>query len=232
MENKSKIFIIHGWTYSIEPWTSTVSVLRSRGIDPIQLKVPGLTEKSDKIFTIDDYVDWLHQQLKNEKNPIIIAHSNGGRIVLNYLNKYPNSLKKVILLGSAGIYDDQPNTSFKKRTMSVLSKIFKPLAKIPLMRKIVYRLLGVSDYNQAPENMKQTLKNMIESDKSLTIMDNEVEVTLLWGEKDDATPLWMGQKMHQQLLGSKFIKFKNWGHAPYITHPYELANQLTKEVTK
>ena len=223
-----KIFIIHGWTYSIKPWISTVSVLKNRGFNITQLNVPGLTQKSSKVFTIEDYVNWLHQELKNEDKPIIIAHSNGGRIALNYLNKYPNSFSKLILIGSAGTYDDQPNTSLKNQTFKILSKTFKPLAKIPIVRKIVYRLLGVHDYNEAPENMKNTLKNMLESDKLLKIKDNGVETYLLWGAKDSETPLWMGKKINKQISQSELNVYNEWGHAPYINHPYELANELTE----
>ena len=220
------IFIIHGWTYSTKPWTSTVSILRNRGFNITQLNVPGLTQKSQKVFTIEDYVKWLRQELKDEKDPIIIAHSNGGRIALNYLNKYPKSFSKLILIGSAGIFDDQPKTSLKNKTFKMLSKTFKPLAKIPIIRKIVYRILGVHDYNEAPESMKKTLKNMLDSDKELKVKYNGVETVLLWGEKDTETPLWMGKKMNKQISYSKIKVYNEWGHAPYITHPYELANEL------
>lgn len=227
-----KVFIIHGWTYTIKPWTSVISILKTRGIDPVQLKVPGLTQESDKIYEIKDYVNWLHQQIKDEKKPIIIAHSNGGRIALNYLNKFPGSFSKLILIGSAGVYDDHPRINIKKQTLQTLSRIFKPLAKISGVRKIVYKLLGAHDYNEAPENMKQTLKNMLESDKLLEVKDNGIKTVLIWGEKDDATPLWMGEKLHQQLPHSRLTTYKEWGHAPYITHPYELAEKITNEVKK
>lgn len=227
-----KVFIIHGWTYTIAPWTSVVSVLKSRNINPTQLKVPGLTTQSKNTYTIEDYVDWLQNELEGEKDPIIIAHSNGGRIALNYLNKYPKSFSKLILIGSAGIYDDQQSTTFKKQTLQSLAKIFQPLAKIPLARKVVYRIIGVQDYHQAPENMKKTLQNVIDSDKRLAIKDNGVDTVLLWGQKDDATPPWMGEKMHKYLPESQLKMFDDWGHAPYITHPYELANELTKEINK
>ena len=90
----------------------------------------------------------------------------------------------------------------------------------------------MQDYHQAPENMKKTLQNVIDSDKRLAIKDNGVDTVLLWGQKDDATPPWMGEKMHKYLPGSQLKMFGGWGHAPYITHPYELANELTKEINK
>ena len=75
--------------------------------------------------------------------------------------------------------------------------------------------------------MKKTLKNILESDKELKIKYNGVETVLLWGEKDTETPLWMGKKMNKQISYSKIKVYNEWGHAPYITHPYELANELT-----
>ena len=33
--------------------------------------------------------------------------------------------------------------------------------------------------------------------------------------------------MNKQISYSKIKVYNEWGHAPYITHPYELANELT-----
>lgn len=230
-EKVKNIYVIHGWTYTIKPWTPVVSILKSRGYNVIQLKVPGLTTNSDTSYTITDYVNWLDGELQQvNKNDIVIAHSNGGRIVLNYLNKFPGKFNKLILIGSAGIYDDRRQNALKKQVMRAAAKVLSPIKKIPLARKVVYKVLGVSDYNEAPKHMKKTLSNMIESDKKLVIPDSSIETVLIWGSKDNATPLWMGEKLHKALSGSKLIVEDTWGHAPYITHPYELANLLTKEV--
>ena len=50
------LYIIHGWTYTVEPWKKTLAILRNNGISVKMLNVPGLTEESKKVFTIDDYV--------------------------------------------------------------------------------------------------------------------------------------------------------------------------------
>ena len=52
------LYIIHGWTYTVEPWSKTLELLKRHSIKVKMLKVPGLTEPSDKIWTIDDYVQW------------------------------------------------------------------------------------------------------------------------------------------------------------------------------
>ena len=225
-----KIYIIHGWTYSIDPWTSTVSVLRSHGIEVHQLRVPGLTAPSQEVWDIDRYIEWLHGELKNTNNPIILGHSNGGRIALNYLKKYPGSFEKLILLNAAGINVDNQKVSLKRRIFRLGAKIFKPLKYIPVVRKVLYRLVGGSDYDNAPANMKQTLHNMLESDKMLILSDITTSTSILWGQKDQITPIAQGRKMANQMPNSKITEFPDWAHAPYITHPNELAKAIIEEI--
>ncbi len=227
---KKELYIIHGWTYTIEPWTAVVSILRSRGVTVHQLRVPGLTSESDAVWDIDDYVEWLHGTLDGVTRPIVLGHSNGGRIALNYLKRYPDSFDKLILLSAAGINVSNERVSLKRRLFRMAAKALKPLKYIPLVRKIVYRVIGGSDYDRAPANMKQTLHNMLESDKELTLGDIVTPTTVLWGKADYVTPLAQGRKMAHDLPNATIREFDEWGHAPYITHPVELAAAILKEL--
>lgn len=197
---KKEIYIIHGWSYSIEPWTSVVSILRSKGVEVHQLQVPGLTSPSSKVWDIDGYVNWLDGELSGVNDPIVLGHSNGGRISLNYLKKHPNSFKKLILLNAAGINVSNEKISLKRRVFRIAAKVLKPLKYIPLVRKVVYRLIGGSDYDRAPANMKKTLHNMLESDKNLTLNDIQMPTAVLWGKNDTTTTLAQGRKWQTTCL--------------------------------
>lgn len=225
-----KIYIVHGWTYTIEHWTSVVSILRSKGVEVVQLKVPGLTASSDKIWTIEGYVEWLNRELEGKQPPIVLGHSNGGRISLNYLKKYPDRFEKLILLNSAGINLDNQKISTKRRILKTLSKFLKPLKYVPIIRKIAYRVIGGSDYDKATVNMKKTLDNMLSSDKQLDITGIKTPVKLIWGQTDTTTPVELGRKMAKLLPNSSIKEFDDWGHAPYITHPVELAQAILEEL--
>ncbi|HMS92780.1 MAG TPA: alpha/beta hydrolase [Candidatus Saccharibacteria bacterium] len=224
------LYIIHGWTYSIEPWTATVSILRTKGINVHQLRVPGLTAKSSDVWDIDGYVEWLRSELEGMENPIVLGHSNGGRILLNYLKAYPGSFEKLILLNAAGINVSNEKISMKRRVFRIAAKILKPLKYIPLVRKVVYRLIGGSDYDRAPANMKKTLHNMLESDKNLDLTDIQTLTAVLWGKDDPITPLAQGNKMAHDLPNATIREFDGWAHAPYITHPVELAEAIMQEL--
>lgn len=229
---KKPLYIIHGWTYSIEPWTATVSILRSKGYDVKQLRVPGLTSESSEVWDIDGYVSWLRDELENVDRPIVLGHSNGGRISLNYLKKYPNSFEKLILLSAAGINVSNERISLKRRIFRIAAKVLKPLKYIPLVRKVVYRVIGGSDYDRAPANMKKTLHNMLESDKNLDLHGIETQTAILWGKSDQVTTIAQGRKMAHDLPNASIREFEGWAHAPYITHPNELAAAIIEELEK
>lgn len=220
------LYIIHGWSYTVEPWKETLALMKSKGINVKMLNVPGLTDPSNNVFTIDDYVKWANKNIPD--GAIALGHSNGGRILLNLCEKKPNKLKTLILLDSAGIYEP----SLKKKIVGLLAKIGKPFKKIPIIEKIFHRITGTTDYSTAPENMKQTLVNMLESDKDLKFSNITVPTLILWGKKDTTTPPRQGTMLYEKLPNADLKFFKNWTHAPYISNPNELAKVLINIVER
>ncbi len=220
-----KLYIIHGWTYKPEPWDEVVAKLKKQGIEAELLRVPGLGAPSEKEFTIEDYVKWAKKQIP--KGSIALGHSNGGRILLNLLKTEGDDyLSGLILLDAAGIYEP----SHKRDLMRKLSKMFAPLKKSAFMRKVVYKVAGAHDYNDAPENMKKTLSNMLESDKQLDISDIQTPTRIVWGSDDNITPLRQGQKMHELLKNSTLTVKDGWRHSHYLKSTEELAKEIAKQL--
>src|SRR5436309_1754011 len=99
MRNIKKIFILHGWTYSIERWEPFINELRKHGIEPEMLQIPGLTAPLDEVWRLDDYVEWLKEIVEKEKDKVtLLGHSNGGRIGLAFAAKYPDKVEKLFLI--------------------------------------------------------------------------------------------------------------------------------------
>ncbi len=215
------LYIIHGWTYTVEPWKNTLAMLRDNGISVKMLHVPGLTEKSDKVYTIDDYVKWADENIPD--GAVALGHSNGGRILLNLCADNPEKLKYLILLDAAGVYEP----SARKKLVEKVAKIGKPLKKVPIIDKAFHKITGSTDYSRAPENMKQTLANMLESDKGLDFSKVATKTFILWGKKDTTTPPRQATTMYEKLPNAELKFYANWTHAPYISSPEELARALT-----
>ena len=215
------LYIIHGWTYTVEPWKNTLAMLRDNGISVKMLHVPGLTERSDKVYTIDDYVRWADENIPD--GAVALGHSNGGRILLNLCADNPEKLKYLILLDAAGVYEP----SARKRLVEKVAKIGKPLKKVPIIDKAFHKITGSTDYSRAPKNMKQTLANMLESDKNLDFGKVTTKTFILWGKKDTTTPPRQATTMYEKLPNAELKFYANWTHAPYISSPEELARALT-----
>ena len=218
------LYIIHGWTYTTSHWDQTLDIMKRDGYPTIMLHVPGLTEPSTRVFTIDDYVKWADKHIP--KGAIALGHSNGGRILMNLLIAKPEKLSHLILLSSAGIYEK----SRKRDLVRAVAKIGAPLKRVPLFRKIFHKLTGASDYDAAPANMKTTLTNMLTSDKKLHPERITTPTTILWGEADTTTPLRQGQALHDRIQNSTMRTYKNWTHAPYISDPAGLASALERTI--
>lgn len=224
------LYVIHGWTYNLEPWDKTIKILRDKyQIEVKMLRVPGLTDPSKKVWTIEEYVEWADSLLP--EGAVALGHSNGGRILLNLLSKKPHKLSHLILLDAAGVYEP----SIKRDLLKKVSRIFSPLKNIKPLRRILHRLIGASDYERAPKNMKKTLANMLESDQNLDLSRIKVKTDILWGELDKITPPRHANKMHENIKHSRLKFFPNWTHAPYICDPDGLAaaiNRVLKEEQK
>ncbi len=217
------LYIIHGWTYSVEPWNKTIKLLNDNyKIKVKMLHVPGLTDPSKKVWNIDEYVKWADSLLPEDA--VVLGHSNGGRILLNLLSRQPARVSHLILLDAAGVYEP----SKKRDILRAISQLFAPLKQIKVLRKLLHRIIGAGDYEKAPENMKKTLTNMLDSDRQLDISKVKVKTDILWGELDKITPPRHAQKMHQQIKKSQLKLFPNWTHAPYICDPEGLALAISE----
>lgn len=219
---KPVLYIIHGWTYTVAPWERTISLLEKQGFKVEMLHVPGLTTTSRKVWTIEEYVKWADRNLP--AGAVALGHSNGGRILLNLCCEKPDKLKHLILLDAAGVYE----ASTKRDLSRSVSKKLGFLKKVPGVAKVWHKLTGATDYARAPENMKKTLSNMLDSDKNLNLSLVTTPTSILWGEADTVTPPRQAEVMHAQISDSTLEIFPDWTHAPYISHPDQLAKAIIK----
>lgn len=222
-KNKT-LYIIHGWTYTVEPWTKTIELLEKNNVSVKMLNVPGLTAPSTRVWTIKEYAAWADKNIPT--GSIALGHSNGGRILLNLCAAKPNKLQKLILLDAAGVYEP----SKKRDILRKVAKLGAPLKKITIIDKVFHKITGSTDYQKAPENMKQTLTNMLDSDKELVLAKVTTPTAILWGEDDTITPPRQAHVLKRKLADSTLNIHEGWTHAPYISDPAGLAKAILKEL--
>ncbi len=227
----SKILILHGWTYQTDTWQPLIAALKERGLDPEMLLVPGLTDGTNPIWTLDDYVAWLKEKAAAHERVILIGHSNGGRISLAFAAKYPEKVERLILLDSAGI----PSTglrALKRRIFKVVAKAGRSVTEAEWLRKLIYKLARVNDYSDATPEMKRTMANLISADLGLVLDRIQAPTLIIWGANDTVTPLRDGEVMHRGIRGSRLVVIPEARHSPHVTHTQQLAGILAEELKR
>lgn len=216
---KGKIYIVHGWAYTLEKWESFLSELKKIGFEPVMLNVPGLTAPIDRPYTIDDYVSWLEKILENESGPVtLLGHSNGGRISLSYTIKNPSKVKNLILIGSAGLYDKGLLVTVKRKVFGTFAKLGSGLKDNKFLRKVLYKLVREKDYRDANPIMRKTMANLISVDLLPRLNEIKCPTLLIWGQNDGSTPLKDGKAMHQKISGSQLEIINDARHSPQFTN--------------
>ena len=64
--------------------------------------------------------------------------------------------------------------------------------------------------------MKGVLVASVEDDLSGILKDISTETLLVWGEKDTATPLWMGRVMEEELPNAALVVLPKEDHFAYF----------------
>lgn len=223
-----KIFVLHGWAYDTKKWSFFLDLLKDQGFDVELLKIPGLSQKTKEPLTIDDYVNWLQDVLPKEPS-FLLGHSNGGRIAMNFALDYPERVSRLILIDSAGVWHGG-FTQVKRVVLRHLSSVIKHIPGIDLIKGKLYKLIRASDYHKAPDHMKITLQNVINSDKHLEIHELAAPTAIIWGAEDRITPLSDGVKLHSIIKGSTFEVIDHARHSPMFTHPEQTLEAVLSSI--
>lgn len=225
----TKLFILHGWTYQTATWDALRNELNIRGIEHEFLRMPGLTDGTNPVWTLDNYVEWLKEKVGGEK-VVLYGHSHGGRVSLAFAAKYPNDVERLILEDSAGI----PPRGWRKFKRDVFRKSAEALGhfvRFGNLRNVIRKAIRASDYADATPEMRKTMSNLVAEDLG-TILDRiKCPTLIMWGALDTTTPLKDGELMHRGIRGSRMIIIPDARHSPHITHPQKVADIIEKELS-
>ncbi len=218
----SVVLLLHGWGANIQTMIPIVNILKNK-CRVIALDLPGFGE-SDKPkwpWNSYDYANLVNKfiELKKLENIILFGHSHGGRISIILSNKH-DYIKKLILIDSAGLIPKRKLNYYIKvysfKLLKMLYLIFtRGDSKEQKIEKF-YKKYGSTDYKASDGVMRQTMVKVIH-DNLIDLLPNiNVPTLLIWGDKDEDTPVYMGKIMEEQIKDSGLIILKDAGHYSYI----------------
>ena len=232
------ILILPGWGNTRETFYNIINYFKENYTIYI-LDYPGLGKSPipNKTLTIYDYTELIIEFTKtlNIVNPIVIAHSFGGRIAALLTGYYKYKIDKLILIDVAGL---KRKKNLKKAIKEKIYKLKRKLIKLLPKRKQNYyeqklfKKYASADYKALPPTMHQTFKNIINEDLTIYFKNITSETILLWGEKDQDTPLKDGIKLTKLIKNSALIVLKNATHYSYLQYPIQTNNIIYEFIKK
>lgn len=231
------ILILPGWGNTRETFHHIINYFKDTHTIYI-IDYPGLGNSPipDVSLTIYDYTELVIGFMKklNIINPIIIAHSFGGRITTLLTGYYQIKIDKLILIDIAGI---KPKRTIKVRLKNLLYKTLKKLIKCLPKRKQnkyfqkLFSHFASDDYKSIPPTMRATFKNIINEDLQNFLPNINSEALIIWGENDQDTPLKDAKKIQKLIKNSALIVLTNASHYSYLQYPF-LTNKIIEEYIK
>jgi pimeloyl-ACP methyl ester carboxylesterase len=80
------IVILHGWAIDQQndlKWQPFMEFLKEAGWKVHFLPLPGLSSPLEKVWQLNDYVNWVREQIRGEEQVILMGHSFGGQLAVH-----------------------------------------------------------------------------------------------------------------------------------------------------
>ena len=211
------VLLLHGWGQNCEMMAFIGEFLKSHFI-VYNFDLPGFGQSSDppETWGTEDYCLFLRRFCEEEgiEDPIIIGHSFGCRIALQYAYRYP--VHKMVLTGAAGIRDKRGVDYYAKVYTYKLGKKVLSLKPFEKYRDHFMKNAGSDDYRNASGVMRTSFVKIVNEDLTGILRDIPCETLLVFGENDDATPVEKGKKMEKLMPNAALVIFENDDHYAYF----------------
>ena len=232
----TSVLILHGWGWPISSpqWARVKELLETAGYEVFLPDLPGFgqTPSPKEPWAIDDYVEWVKNfcEKNNLSQIFLLGHSFGGSVAVKFSIQYPEKIRKLILVDSAGIRRKRLKKEIQKKVAHFLNR-FSFLPFYSFIRKIAYRtLFRHSDYLLTEGVMKETYLKVLEEDMSDIFSQISVPTALIWGEKDGITPLAHAYFMKEKIPGAQLHIIPNVKHNPHREAPEILVEKIVEFV--
>lgn len=225
------LLLLHGLFGALSNWEGVVGrfsknfrvVIPMLPIYEMPIKEAGL-EGLRKF--VEDFVAF-----KNLNDMIIMGNSLGGHIALLYTLKNESKVKKLILTGSSGLFEDSMGGSYPKRgnyeyirervaytfydpnvaSKDLVDEVFETTKSIPKCMRIVAIAKSAQRNNLADE-----------------LTEIKAPTLLVWGLNDTITPPIVAHEFNRLIPNSSLKFIDRCSHAPMMEHPHKF-NELVED---
>lgn len=228
-----QVLLLHGWgpgSVSLEKQLMPIAARLKNRFEVTMLDFPGHGQSGmPGDWGVKDYAEWtiaVMNQLGLSR-PHIIAHSFGGRVALYLAANEPERVQTLILTGCAGLRSKKtPGSRVRSLVFRLGRAGLSALKLIPAAKAKSDAWLGAlraafssADYLATPEGLRGSFSRVVRQDLRPLLPQIRQKTLLVWGEKDTATPLFMGQAMQREIPDARLLVYAADDHFAYLNQP-------------
>ena len=225
------LFLLHGLFGALSNWEGVVDKFSKnyRVVIPM-LPIYEMPIREAGLDGLRQFVESFVAQKKLD-HMIIMGNSLGGHIALMYTLQNASKVKKLILTGSSGLFEDSMGGSYPKRgnyqyikervsytfynpdvaTKDLIDEVFEITNSIPKCLRIVAIAKSAQRNNMADE-----------------IPRIKIPTLLVWGLNDTITPAMVAHEFNRLIPNSELKFIDRCCHAPMMEHP-EMFNEIVED---
>ena len=223
MGDGNPVILLHGWLCDRETMRPIASSLSQNfKVYLVDIVGFGKSDLPETPLNTDDFGDFLAEFVNKLeiKNPILIGHSNGGRMIINSVGRGKVTPRKIVLMDSAGLIPKRkPKYYVKVGIFKAGKAVLNKIPDVGILKDIKEKLfssVGSSDYKSSAPVLRETMKKILNEDMTDLLPNIKVPTLLIWGTNDVDTPLYQAKKMEELIPNCGLVEYPNSGHFAYL----------------
>jgi len=224
------LLLLHGLFGALSNWDGVINGFADRY--RVVIPVMPIYEMPLKEAGLEGLVAFIERflQYKQLTDLTLLGNSLGGHVGLLYTLKHPDRVKRLILTGSSGLFENAMGGSYPKRgsynyiaervaytfydpkvaTKELIDEVFEITNSIPKCMRIVAIAKSAQRNNVAKDLHKITIPTL-----------------LIWGLNDTITPPEVAHEFNRLIKNSELHFVDKCCHAPMMEHPARFNDLLS-----
>ncbi len=222
-----QVLLLHGWGCTLEHFRPIMDdLVNEYRLTALDFPAHGQSSPPSSPWDVHDFARMTAHAIEalHIAPTHVVAHSFGARVALCLGAEHPALVKRMVLTGAAGIRPvqsaDQARRSAAyqraKKTARLLGRLPGLRGASDALQERLIQKYGSADYAALDPQMRATFSKIVSEDLSPLLGRVQPETLLVFGSNDTETPLWMGQRMAEEIPDAGLAVFEGRGHFAYL----------------
>lgn len=216
------LVFLHGYLSSKEAFAAQVAYFsRFYRVTAFDFIGQGASEPLQSPYSVEDYAVWTEEVLSllEVKNPSVVAHSFGCRVLIKMAKRGRQVFDKLVLTGPAGVVFPR---GFRYKCKVAAYRFVKRFAP-----RFAEKHFGSAEYKTLSPVMRESYKKIVNEDLRADASQIGNRILIIEGTTDTVTPMKAAQAYLAVMQNARLATIEG-GHFAFAENPL-LFNLLVEE---